>query len=46
MCAKLHYADGTIVDAQLRDRKNVRETLVSHGRNGMQDGHSVKYGLT
>ena len=28
--AKLHYADGTIVDAQLRDRKNVREA-VSHG---------------
>ena len=40
--AKLTYPDGTIVNVTLRDRKNVRET-VSHGANGMQDGHSVKY---
>ena len=39
---KFTYDDGTIIDAQLRNRKNVRE-WVSHGANGMQDGHSVKY---
>jgi hypothetical protein len=40
--AKFIYADGTQINAELRNRKNVRET-VSHGANGMQDGHSVKY---
>ena len=40
--AKFTYEDGTQINAELRNRKNVRET-VSHGANGMQDGHSVKY---
>ena len=40
--AKFTYDDGTIINAQLRDRKNVRE-WANHGANGMQDGHSVKY---